>query len=219
MARHYTVAPVYETPVPSPISRGKKKAGPSLASPRIVDLVWEKSPPEPAPENPHRRLCDRNDPHRTLRVRDLVPLYHPDPGGGGLPRPQERSGSSAGLSPDRRPNTGTPVCLCPGLFSALTHREPLPEGPRHPLLADPPGDSRDLYSRDGERLGSSYRIPLRDPGLCRTGSRSQRDLQNPGGRLPLRPHPAAIQAGGRPNVVLNFNKLTSQGTTAPRYFF
>ena len=45
MARHYTVAPVYETTAPPWISRGKKKkASPSLASPRIVDLAWEKSP-------------------------------------------------------------------------------------------------------------------------------------------------------------------------------
>ncbi|EQD23926.1 MAG: hypothetical protein D084_Lepto4C00665G0002 [Leptospirillum sp. Group IV 'UBA BS'] len=45
MARHYTVAPVYETTAPPRISRGKKKkASPSLASPRIVDLAWEKSP-------------------------------------------------------------------------------------------------------------------------------------------------------------------------------
>ena len=44
VARHYTVAPVHETPAPSPVFRGKKKAGPSLSSPRIVDVVWEKSP-------------------------------------------------------------------------------------------------------------------------------------------------------------------------------
>ena len=44
VARHYTVAPVYETSGPPPIPRGKKKAVLSLSSPRIVDLVWEKSP-------------------------------------------------------------------------------------------------------------------------------------------------------------------------------
>ena len=46
MARHYTVAPVYESTTDPPrISQGKKKKdAPSLSSPRIVDLVWENSP-------------------------------------------------------------------------------------------------------------------------------------------------------------------------------
>lgn len=124
----------------------------------------------------------------------------------------------------RRPRSqialeGASISFCPDLFSALTHREPLPENRGHSLLENPPRDSRDLYPCDGERLRSPYRIPLRDPGLSRTGSHSEGDLQNPGGRLPLRPHPALVRAGGLPNVVLNFTKSISQGTTSPRYFF